>query len=237
LEYVEKFLREKNTNGLTKELKMKRVQLLDLLHNYWVSGIFPSNYDYPGIRIPCFIDKDGKICAVGYLIEKTAGIQIAEHINSKHKYQKILEMNDPLVNSWVTTSGLTLGECATIQPDYGPIQPFPFSIGTTTAYVWHSNTKELELTKRVDSQKVILSQLQFSLDSVNLKIKNQEKVINNLSLLYKNDEKKIIDLNKVLEKQKSNWITIWVATLIFGTSLIFLIIKFKNKKINHISKM
>lgn len=119
LEYVENLLRQKDVSNLTVKEKENREYLLDFLHEYWTAGIFPRNYDYPDKRVPCFIDKDGRICAVGYLIEKTAGRQVAEKINAQHKYEKLLTMNDPTVYSWVAKSGLTEKECAMIQPTYG----------------------------------------------------------------------------------------------------------------------
>lgn len=120
LEYVEKLLRSKEISSLTKEQKESRLKMLDLLKVYWTAGVFPKNYDYPEQRIPCFIDKDGNFCAVGFLIEQTAGRQIAEEINSKFKYEYLLAMNDQTVDSWVQSSGLTKEECAMIQPAYGP---------------------------------------------------------------------------------------------------------------------
>ncbi len=121
LEYVEQLLREKNCSHLSQQQKAKREKLLDLLHEYWTAGIFPRNYDHAG-RVPCFIDKDGRICAVGYLVEQTAGRETAEKINATHKYEKLLAMNDRTVDSWVINSGLTAEECAMIQPSYG-LQP------------------------------------------------------------------------------------------------------------------
>ena len=73
LEYVENLLRAKDISGLSHALKAKRENLLDLLHQYWTAAVFPKNYDYSNERKPCFIDKDGNICAVGYLLEQTAG--------------------------------------------------------------------------------------------------------------------------------------------------------------------
>ena len=69
LKYVERLLRSKNVSNLTEEQQENRLKMLDLLNDYWTAGIFPRNYGYPDQRIPCFIDKDGNICAVGYLIE------------------------------------------------------------------------------------------------------------------------------------------------------------------------
>jgi hypothetical protein len=120
LEYVEHLLRNKDVSNLSEQLKNKRNYLLNLLHTYLITGIFPRNYDHSESRKPCFIDKDNRICAVGYLIEKTAGRKSAEEINSKHKYDELLAMNDKAVDNWIATSGLTKEECAMIQPTYGP---------------------------------------------------------------------------------------------------------------------
>ncbi len=120
LEYVENLLRNKDVSTLSADLKTKRNHLLDLLHDYWTNGIFPKNYDYADQRKPCFIDKDGTICAVGYLVEQTTSRQVAVDINSKHKYDELLAMNNSTVDKWVLTSGLTKEECAMIQPTYGP---------------------------------------------------------------------------------------------------------------------
>lgn len=120
LEYAENLLRSKDISGLSCELQKRRLYLLDLLHTYIEQGNFPKNYDYPDQRRPCFIDKDGTICAVGYLVEQTAGRKVAEQINSKFKYEYLLSMKDAKLDNWVATSGLSKEECAMIQPTYGP---------------------------------------------------------------------------------------------------------------------
>ena len=133
LAYVEKLLRKKDVSNLTLELQAKRRHLLDLLNDYRTTGIFPRNYDYAEKRVPCFIDKDGKICAVGYLIEQTEDRQFAEQINNRYKYDKISAMNDHSVDSWIATNGLTKEECAMIQPAYGPTPICTYN-HITTAY-------------------------------------------------------------------------------------------------------
>ena len=140
LEYVEKLLRKADVSRLTREEKMKRNHLLDLMHEYWTTGVFPRNYDHPGERKPCFIDKDNRICAVGYLVEQTAGRQAAEQINSNHKYETIYEMNDASLDEWIANSGFTKEEIAMIQPEYirGPIYTYnyiPTASGVTSALV------------------------------------------------------------------------------------------------------
>lgn len=119
LEYVEMLLRQKDVSQLDQAQQKKRKFLLDLLHDYWTTGVFPRIYDHAETRVPCFIDKNGAICAVGYLIAQTAGREIAEQINTAHKYDKLLAMNDPLIDDWITSSGLSKMECAMIQPTYG----------------------------------------------------------------------------------------------------------------------
>lgn len=119
LKYVEHLLRQKEVTDLSPELQARRNQMLDLLHSYWMAGIFPRNNDNSH-RKPCFIDKDNRICAVGYLVEHTAGRQIAEEINRKHQYDEIYEMNSIMVDSWIAGSGFTKEEVAMIQPTYQP---------------------------------------------------------------------------------------------------------------------
>ena len=82
--------------------------------------------DHPKQRKPCFIDKDGTICAVGYLVQQTAGQQMAEEINSLFKYSEVYEMDISVLEDWVASSGLTLEEVATIQPKYGPPQDYSY---------------------------------------------------------------------------------------------------------------
>ena len=64
LRYVEMLLRDYDVNLLSTDKRARRIELLDHLHDYWISGLFPRNYDYTERR-PCFIDRDGRICAVG----------------------------------------------------------------------------------------------------------------------------------------------------------------------------
>lgn len=131
LQYVEALLRARDLSGLTGQQKSNREKILDLLHTYWTAGIFPGNYDYSDKRVPCFIDKDGRICAVGYLIEQTVGRQVAENINAKYKYEYLLAMNDPAIDAWVQGSGLEKEEFAMIQPTYqAPPPPVPAQTGS-----------------------------------------------------------------------------------------------------------
>src|SRR6218665_1529408 len=123
LYYTEQLLREKPVSHLSGKQAYNRALVLDLLNQYTGEAAFPVNLDHPGERRPCFIDVFGNICAVGYLIEQTKGREMAEAINRKHQYDFLLDMNEPAIAAWADEYGLTLEECAMIQPTYGPVQP------------------------------------------------------------------------------------------------------------------
>ena len=116
--YAEQLIRTGETNHLNKTQKVNRTHIADLLHEYAMKGEYPKNYDYPGERAPCFIDKDKTICAVGYLIEQTEGLEVAQSINETYQYADIFEMDLEFIEGWAIKNGLSLEECAIIQPTY-----------------------------------------------------------------------------------------------------------------------
>lgn len=118
LEYVERLLRGRDVHVLPWPLQQERLRNIEHLRAYRMHRIFPRNHDYPGERRPCFIDRDGRICAVGYLVEQSAGRDVAKRINSTFQYARIREMQSPDLQSWLAGSGLTLEEAAMIQPEY-----------------------------------------------------------------------------------------------------------------------
>jgi hypothetical protein len=101
------------------ELAPMRARVLAALGEYVAKGTTPDNLHLPW-RNPVFIDDAGTICAVGYLIQQTAGRPLAEKIASTHRYDMIEDIAAamPDVAAWVASSGLTLEEIASIQPGY-----------------------------------------------------------------------------------------------------------------------
>ncbi|MDB5236271.1 MAG: hypothetical protein JWR44_3264, partial [Hymenobacter sp.] len=132
LAYAERLLRQRPAPKAA--LARQRAHLLDLLHRYWSAGVFPRNFDYPDQRRPCFIDRDGRLCAVGYLVAETAGRPVAEQINQAHQYNLIADMRTPALADWIRTSGLTKAECALIQPTYGSTTPSVTPVPVPTSY-------------------------------------------------------------------------------------------------------
>lgn len=131
LEYVENQLRQANTEHLTVSQKQNRAAIIDVLHQYWTTGQFPKN-DYFAERKSVFIDKKNTHCAVGFLIKETVGEIITHRINSKYQFASIYDIKMAEVANWMTTYGLTIDECAMIQPTYGGwIRPEPVRPRTT----------------------------------------------------------------------------------------------------------
>lgn len=101
------------------KLAATRSRLLGYLDDYIARGVTPRNLRLPW-RNPVFIDEDGRICAVGYLIERSAGRALAEQIAAAHRYDYLEDIANamPAVRAWIATSGFSLDELASIQPGY-----------------------------------------------------------------------------------------------------------------------
>ena len=117
---------------LSLNIKKNRKECIDLLKNYVETGNYPKNTTYPTTRKPCFIDDYGTVCAVGYLLEKTAGREEAERINSLFKYDYIADMEDEGLLAWQQSSGLSMKELEMIQPTYDYTPPFEVFQDTET---------------------------------------------------------------------------------------------------------
>ncbi len=107
--------------GLSPELCRARARNIVRLLRYASAGQFPSKPDgIPG-RVPNFMDDDGALCAVGYLVAEDLGIEAVRRIAGEHQFDYVPYINSPLLAQWQTQSGLTPLELAMIQPTYdGP---------------------------------------------------------------------------------------------------------------------
>jgi hypothetical protein len=138
LAFVHELLSRCDTSALPRELRQAREAHLASLREYIDSGVFPRNRAYLDQFRPCFIDDDGRICAVGYLVEQSAGRDVAERINAKCQYSFVAEMKHPELDEWIARSGLSPAEVAMIQPEYPPPPPGPtcdnvFVVDVTTS--------------------------------------------------------------------------------------------------------
>ncbi|OON67357.1 hypothetical protein B0919_17975 [Hymenobacter sp. CRA2] len=115
LQYTEDVLRHKGTRGMPSHLRRRRYRTLKLLHAYWTTGLFPIDTEHPARRRPCLMDRDGRVCAIGYLIEQTAGHELVEQLSQRHRNDRIETIKTPELLHWVQMSGLTMEECVMIQ--------------------------------------------------------------------------------------------------------------------------
>ncbi|MGE3800195.1 MAG: hypothetical protein AB7H80_04180 [Candidatus Kapaibacterium sp.] len=115
LEYLEELLLSRDVRSWPKELQVERAENIERLHNYRKAERFPINYDHPEEQLPCFLDREGNLCAVAYLISESAGMDLVREINSKYQYATVSEMKLNEIDQWIAASGLTREEIITIQ--------------------------------------------------------------------------------------------------------------------------
>jgi antitoxin component YwqK of YwqJK toxin-antitoxin module len=101
------------------ELETRRAEILGDFDAYIAKYTTPKN-DHVPWRTPVFIDDEGTICAVGYLIQQSVNPDLPKKIAKLHRYDFIEDIarDMPEVKAWVDGSGFTLDEIASIQPAY-----------------------------------------------------------------------------------------------------------------------
>lgn len=120
LEFVYTLLSNRDVSAMPADLQEARRHNLARLREYIDAGRFPRNHLYPGENRPCFIDREERICAVGYLVERSAGRKMAERINEEFQSEFLWRMRLPELDRWIAGSGLSLLELSMIQPCYDP---------------------------------------------------------------------------------------------------------------------
>jgi hypothetical protein len=119
LAIVEAELRRKDVAALTPAQHEARARNLDVLHEYWIRGVFPVNTDFPGQRVPYFVDRYGTRCAMAYLIEQSGHGGLVARIATTHNTAHIGDLKDDAeLVAWLRQNGLTAAEAARIQPSY-----------------------------------------------------------------------------------------------------------------------
>src|SRR3989449_9391303 len=146
LDSVERELRVRDVATLTLSERAARLRNLDVLHGYWVRGVFPQNTDFPGQRVPYFIDRFGTRCAMAYLIEQSGRRGFVARVAAKHNNARIPELKtDPELAAWLWQNRITLEEAARIQPEYCGFGPSycPSPIETSSASTGYKTTSGL----------------------------------------------------------------------------------------------
>ena len=132
---VERKLQAKDVSSLSVAQRVARARNLDVLHEYWMRGIFPSNTDFPGERVPYFIDRYGTRCAMAYLIEQSGHGDLVARVAATHNNARVRELqDDPALVAWLDQNGMTLAEAARVQPSYGGCCFTSSESGASTGY-------------------------------------------------------------------------------------------------------
>ena len=138
--YMEEYLGCQSVAGLDEDQRCRRAQCIDALADYRRRGRFPSLP--PGMEpSPVFVDTVGTACAVGYLMIQTGAAELAASIAATSNFAYVEELADrPEVVTWVRDSGLSLEECAMVQPTYcfggAPTDVEVVSVGDDVLVTW-----------------------------------------------------------------------------------------------------
>ena len=138
---VERTLRATDVSARPASERRARSRNLDVLHEYWVRGVFPKNTSVPGARVPIFVDRYGTRCAMAYLIEQSGRGDLVTRVAATHNYARIRDLQaDPELVAWLRENGLTAGEAGLIQPTYGGPPPAPPADATAASVGYKTTT-------------------------------------------------------------------------------------------------
>jgi len=117
---AERWAAARDVSGLSPAARAARRRLLQELAVYRRRGVFPQNRDFPGRRMPYFIDARGVRCAMAHLIELAGGAALVQRIAQTRNNAYVRELADePELIAWLDRNGLSVEEAARIQPSYG----------------------------------------------------------------------------------------------------------------------
>lgn len=111
-------LESRNLGQCYRELATQREKNLKRLHDYAMAGRFPRNTDFPGVRMPYFVDRLGTCCAVADLMSAAGREMDVERIARADNHVRVMSVHGGALVEWVLESGLLQEECASIQPTY-----------------------------------------------------------------------------------------------------------------------
>lgn len=122
---VDSELRARPLSGLSASQIERRTHLTAWLREYRNAGAFPLNdkFDYP---TPFFRDRNGTLCAMAYLIDRSGRKDIVDKVAATRNNAYIAELaDDPALIAWLDSSGLSVAEAARIQPAYNGFPDHP----------------------------------------------------------------------------------------------------------------
>lgn len=116
---VDTELRMRDVSHLSRGQRANRAKLIAWLKEYRDAGKFPLNNEFVGQAVPFFRDSDGTLCAMAYLVDRSGGGDIVDHIAKTRNNAYIPALTDDRkLVAWLEESGLSVAEAARIQPAY-----------------------------------------------------------------------------------------------------------------------
>lgn len=122
---VDSELRARKVAGMSASQLRRRARLTAWLREYRNAGAFPVNdkFDSP---TPFFRDRNGTLCAMAYLIDRSGRTDIVDKVAATRNNAYIAELaDDPALIAWLDSSGLSVSEAARIQPAYNGFPDHP----------------------------------------------------------------------------------------------------------------
>lgn len=131
LAQVERELRARAPRTLTSEQRAARRQHLARLHAYRERGRFPHNHEFPGKRVPCFVDRHGTRDIIAHLMESSGQQELVRRVSAARNNSTVRELVadskiGPDFTSWIVSSGFSVEEAQKLQPTYEGERPVVF---------------------------------------------------------------------------------------------------------------
>lgn len=128
---VENELGRASLENLSPEQREARARLLEVLDAYVQRADFGVQSIDPLARLPQFVDRDGRRCAIAELLHATGEDALVASVAAQHNTAWIVDLSaDPRFLGWLDTHGLALDEAARIQ---GPPMVVPGTPSGSTA--------------------------------------------------------------------------------------------------------
>ena len=112
-------LSQHTPTGLGKKELTSRLHLIQVLREYALKKVFPTNLHH-SIRTPYFVDDFDVHCAVGYLMSQSGNKNLVAEIRANENYSYIADIKTLGVAEWASEHGFTVDELKWIQPAYSP---------------------------------------------------------------------------------------------------------------------
>jgi HEAT repeat protein len=136
-EAVEHELRARDVAHLDEHQRAARAALIEAFRAYRARAEFTRNTDFPGARVPYFVDGGGRLCAVANLLHASGEDELVQAVARANNHVWVSELaGDGRFEDWLGRMGLGFEEAVrTLAPGAGGVggggvEPGPFLGGS-----------------------------------------------------------------------------------------------------------